>query len=114
VEDLGGKDAAAIREGYMVLATIGLERRRDDGVWVRKAEKINFVVPWMSWVSTRTSRRSPTRRPGSGPPTCGAPRSKRWPYDHGIKHTGYVLIRDMGGERRRVFAELVSIEPSGA
>ncbi|MER6519996.1 hypothetical protein ABT246_24470 [Streptomyces sp. NPDC001553] len=78
LEDLDDKDATAIREGRIVLAAIGLERRRDDDVWVRKAEKINFAAPRMPWASTHTSRRSPTRKPGSEPPTCGAPRSKRW------------------------------------
>ncbi|MFG2684186.1 hypothetical protein [Streptomyces sp. NPDC048392] len=42
LEDLDDTDAAAIREGRMVQAAIGLEKQRSDGNWVRKADKINF------------------------------------------------------------------------
>ncbi|MER6519997.1 hypothetical protein ABT246_24475 [Streptomyces sp. NPDC001553] len=45
---------------------------------------------------------------------CTVVETETEPCDHGIKHTDYVVIRDMGGERRRVSSELVSIEPSEA
>ncbi|MFD4245792.1 hypothetical protein ACFWP3_29990 [Streptomyces sp. NPDC058525] len=136
LEDLDDKDAAAIREGRMVLAAIGLEKRRDDGVWVRKAEKINFMVPpdavgeyphfeeiadektrfWASdmWGATLEAPAGGKALWGRPMTPCTVVETETEPYDHGIKHTGYVLIRDMGGVRRRVSAEQVSIEPSGA
>lgn len=136
LEDLDDKDAAAIREGRMVLAAIGLERRRDDGVWVRQAEKINFVVPsdvvgeyphfeeiadeetrfWASdmWGATLEAAAGAKALWGRRMTPCTVVETETEPYDRGIKHTGYVLIRDMGGERRRVSAELVSVETDEA
>ncbi|MFJ5071733.1 hypothetical protein ACIQC7_35490 [Kitasatospora sp. NPDC088556] len=136
LEDLDDKDAAAIREGRMVLAAIGLERRRDDGVWVRKAEKINFVVPpdvvgeyphfeeiadeetrfWASdmWGATLEAQAGAKALWGRLMTLCTVIETETEPYEHGLKHTGYVLIRDTSGERRRVSAELVSVETDEA
>lgn len=132
LEDLDDKDAAAIREGRMVLAVIGLEKRRGDGVWVHKADKINFVVApdivgeyphfeeiadeetrfWASdmWGASLEAPDGAKALWGRLMTPCTVIETETEPYDHGIKHTGYVLIRDMGGERRRVSAELVSVQ----
>ncbi|MCM2392596.1 hypothetical protein [Streptomyces albipurpureus] len=136
LEDLDDKDAAAVREGRMVLAAIGLERRRDDGVWVRKAEKINFTVPpdvvgeyphfeeiadeetrfWASdmWGATLEAPAGAKAVWGRLMTLCTVVETETEPYELSLKHTGYVLIRDMRGERRRVSAELVSVETDEA
>ncbi|MDH2390091.1 hypothetical protein QCN29_15080 [Streptomyces sp. HNM0663] len=36
------------------------------------------------------------------------------PYDLGLRRAGYVIVRATGGERRRVSAEKVSVEPDEA
>ncbi|MEV7872497.1 hypothetical protein AB0P17_41765 [Streptomyces sp. NPDC088124] len=136
LEDLDDNDAAAIREGRMVLAAIGLERRRDDGVWVRKAEKINFTVPpdvvgeyphfeeiadeetrfWASdmWGAMLEAPAGAKAVWGRLMTRCTVVETETEPYELSLKHTGYVLIRDMSGERRRVSAELISVETDEA
>lgn len=136
LEDLDDTDAAAIREGRMVLAAIGLEKQRRDGNWVRKADKINFVVPrdvlgeyphfeeiadeetrfWASdmWGATLEVPADRKALWGRLQTPCTVIETETEPHENGIKHTGYVLIRDFGGERRRVSAELLSVETSEA
>ncbi|MEW1548447.1 hypothetical protein [Streptomyces tsukubensis] len=136
LEDLDDKDAAAIREGRMVMAAIGLEKRRDDGVWVRRAEKINFTVPpdvvgeyphfeeiadeetrfWASdmWGATLEAPAGARAVWGRLMSPCTVVETETEPYELSVKHTGYILIRDMHGERRRVSAELLSVKPDAA
>ncbi|KAB7835718.1 hypothetical protein [Streptomyces mobaraensis] len=136
LEDLDDTDAAAVREGRMVLAAIGLEKQRRDGYWVRKADKINFVVPldvlgeyphfeeiadeetrfWASdmWGATLEVPAGREALWGRLQTPCTVIETETELYENGIKHTGYVLIRDFGGERRRVSAELLSVEASKA
>ncbi|MFJ2419247.1 hypothetical protein [Streptomyces brevispora] len=136
LEDLDDKDAAAIREGRMVLAAIGLERLRDNAVWVRKAEKSNFTVPpdvvgvyphfeeiadeetrfWASdmWGATLEVPAGAKAVWGRHMIRCTVVETETEPYELSLKHTGYVLIRDMRGGRRRVSAELVSVETGEA
>lgn len=76
LQDLDDRDSTAIREGRMVLASIRMQKRRTDGDWVVRADKLNFTVAPDVVGEYPHFEEIATRRCGSGPRTCGVPRSK--------------------------------------
>ncbi|MFG3403666.1 hypothetical protein [Streptomyces sp. NPDC048142] len=136
LEDLDAKDAAAIRAGRMALAEIRLEKHDAQGGWAVRADKLNFTVPpdvigeyshfeeiadeetrfWAAdmWGATLEVPARTKARFGRLVTLCMVIETETEPYDLGPRHTGYIIVRDMGGERRRISAELISDEPEGS
>ncbi len=108
------------------------------GDWATKVEKINFAVPpdvvgeyphfeevadeqtrfWAAdmWGATLEVPAGAKARFGGPmtPCTVVETETETEPYDLGLRHAGYVIVRDTSGERRRVSAEKISVEPDEA
>lgn len=123
----------------MALAEIRLEKRDARGGWAVRADKINVTVPpdvigeyphveeiadeqtrfWAAdmWGATLEVPARMKVRFGRLTTLCMVieteTETETEPYDLGFRHTGYIIVRDMGGERRRISAELISVEPEG-